>query len=345
MVALSFLHGGMLFAAPSIPVVALGIWWDSNTVSHHFIHLPFFRSNVWNRLYSIYLTLVLGFPQSLWRERHLAHHSGRATRIRWTPAIAMEASLVIGLWAALLMRSPRFFLTVYLPGYAIGLTLCYVHGFFEHAYGTKSNYGLWYNVPFFNDGYHVEHHLKPAEHWTRLPNHVSGETNTSRWPAVLRWIETCNLEMLEGLVLHSHFLQRAVLATHERALKKLLPELHGIRTVEIVGGGMFPRTMILLEKLLPEAEITIIDADAENIQAAMTFLNGRARMVHDFFDPSRPSPADLIVIPLCFIGDRSAVYKNPPCPNVLVHDWIWSRHGKGVVVSLWLLKRINLVQR
>jgi hypothetical protein len=30
---------------------------------------------------------------------------------------------------------------------------------------------------------------------------------------------------------------------------------------------------------------------------------------------------------------------------VIVHDWIWSRRARGVVVSWWLLKRANLVER
>ena len=39
LVALSFAHGGALFAVPSIPVIALGLWWNSNTVAHNFIHV------------------------------------------------------------------------------------------------------------------------------------------------------------------------------------------------------------------------------------------------------------------------------------------------------------------
>src|SRR6185295_1722079 len=86
LIGLSFMHGGLLLTAPSIPLIAVGLWWNSNTVSHNFIHLPFFRSAACNRLYSMYLTALLGFPQTLWRERHLAHHSGRAMRVRPTAA-------------------------------------------------------------------------------------------------------------------------------------------------------------------------------------------------------------------------------------------------------------------
>jgi hypothetical protein len=345
LISLSVAQGGVLLAVPSIPVIALGLWWNANTISHNFVHLPFFRSALSNRLYSLYLSLLLGFPQSLWRERHLAHHSGHAFRVRMTPAVVIETSLVLCLWTILLSQSPRFFLSVYLPGYAAGLALCYIHGYFEHAHGTKSNYGLLYNASFFNDGYHVEHHLKPAEHWTRLPIHVTGGTKTSQWPAVLRWIELLNLEMLEHLVLHSRLLQNILLKTHERALRQLLPRLPQVRTVRIVGGGLFPRTAILLDQLLPGAEITIIDASAANIDAAKPFLNGHTKVVHEFFDATRSAGADLTVIPLSFIGDRNALYRNPPGPAVLIHDWIWAKRTEGVVVSPWLLKRLNLIQR
>ena len=54
---------------------------------------------------------------------------------------------------------------------------------------------------------------------------------------------------------------------------------------------------------------------------------------------------DLTVIPLCLEGDRAAIYRHPPSSIVLVHDWIWRPRGKGAVVSVLLLKRINLVLR
>jgi hypothetical protein len=63
------------------------------------------------------------------------------------------------------------------------------------------------------------------------------------------------------------------------------------------------------------------------------------------FDSAISEDADLIVIPLSFIGDRGAIYRTPPARQVLVHDWIWSRHGSGAIVSVLLLKRINLVSK
>jgi hypothetical protein len=56
----AFAHGAALLAAPSIPLIAVGLWWHSNTISHSFIHLPFFRTPPWMSLYSLYLTVGLG---------------------------------------------------------------------------------------------------------------------------------------------------------------------------------------------------------------------------------------------------------------------------------------------
>src|SRR5262249_54091375 len=144
-------------------------------------------------------------------------------------------------------------------------------------------------------------------------------------------------------------LQGFLLTTHDRALRRLLPKLQHVRTVQIVGGGMFPRTAILLRRLLPEAEITIMDANAESLQTARSFIAEDIKLVHESFNAVHSVNADLVVIPLSFIGDRSAVYTNPPARAVLVHDWIWAKRRafcrNGVVVSPWLLKRLNLIQR
>jgi hypothetical protein len=348
LIALSLMHGLALMAIPSAPLIAVSVWWNSNTISHSFVHLPFFRSSWCNRLYSFYLTLILGFPQSLWRDRHLAHHSGLSYRVRLTTPILLEALLVFGLWGTLLSLFPAFFLTVYLPGYAVGMGLCYLHGYFEHAGGTVSHYGFLYNFSFFNDGYHVEHHLRPSAHWTQLPANPSANAKTSRWPAVLRWIDLIPLqgiEWLEGLALRSRVLQRMLLRTHGRALRALLPEMSNALTVKIVGGGMFPRTAILLRELLPETEITIVDASRENIDTSRGFLDGDVKYAHEFFTGVPDDETDLVVIPLAFVGDRRALYENPPAPIVLIHDWIWAKRGDSVVVSPFLLKRLNLVRR
>ena len=348
LVALSFAHAALLLAFPSSPLIAIGLWWNANTISHNFVHRPFFRSSALNRSYSIYLTLLLGFPQSLWRARHLRHHGQRCSR-HWSSAAGVEVTLVAALWTVLASRDAEFAAMVYLPGYLAGLALCSVQGYFEHAHGTTSHYGRLYNVLFFNDGYHVEHHLRSGEHWSALPRHVQHDARQSRWPPVLRWLDVLGLESLERLVVRSTSLQRFVVVSHERAFRALLPAVPGIRRVTIVGGGLFPRTALVLRKLLPDAPLTIVDASARNLETARAFLDGTIELRHGTYrvplEPAdgEPEEGHLVVIPLAFIGDRDRIYREPQTRSVIVHEWIWRRRAKGVTVSWLLLKRLNLV--
>lgn len=351
LVALSFAHAGLLIAFPSSPLIALGLWWNANTISHNFVHLPFFRSPVLNRVYAIYLTALLSIPHSIWRERHLRHHAGRDGSFRWTRVAFVETGVIVALWIALASVDPKFFATVYLPGYLVGLGLCHVQGHFEHARGTTSHYGWLYNLIFFNDGYHVEHHLRSSEHWTMLPRHTQRDAMHSRWPPVLRWLDSINLESLERLVLRSAWLQRYVVACHERAFRALLPTLPEIRRVTIVGGGLFPRTALVLQRLLPAVPLTIVDASAGNLAIASRFLDGAIEFRHCTYRllpgalSREPDEGHLVVIPLAFIGDRLRLYREPHAPVMLVHDWIWRRRAQGVTVSWLLLKRLNLITR
>ncbi len=353
-VALSAVHGGVLLLAPIAPVIAIGLWWNANTISHNFIHRPFFRHRAANRLYSAYLTLLLGFPQTLWRERHLRHHAENAPRLvggrpvterivgrsgLWTA----ELALLVAFWTLLAVFAPSWLLTAYLPGWAIGLGLCQLQGHYEHARGTTSHYGRLYNFLFFNDGLHVEHHLRPGAHWTELGRQVSPSAPRSRWPPVVRWLDAVGLEGLERLVLRSRVLQRFVLSAHARAFRRLLPQFADAGRVTIVGGGLFPRTALVLRELLPEAEITIVDASAAHVDLARPFLGDDVRLVRRAFEPGESIDADLVVIPLSFSGDRRMVYAHPPARVVLVHDWIFASRGSSAVVSWLLLKRLNLI--
>jgi hypothetical protein len=343
LVALAVAHGGLLLAQPSIALIALGLWWNANTISHNFIHRPFFRSRSLSLAFSCYLSLLLSLPQSLWRARHLAHH-GIRDRSSWHSA-TLDCVAVFALWAGLLVFAPHFVLTVYLPGFLTGLGLCYLQGHYEHVGGVVSHYGWLYNLLLFNDGYHTEHHAHPGRHWRELPSERLPEATSSRWPALLRWLECVNLCALERLVLHSPALQQFVLRRHELALRQLLDRLPVAPRVGIVGGGLFPRTAIILSHLLPASALSLIDLSAENLSIARCFIAGEAQYIHERFDAAAPNGFDLLIIPLSFVGDREAIYQRPPAQAVLVHDWLWRRRGTSVVVSWVLLKRLNLVVR
>ncbi len=342
-VALAVVHGMALIFAPSVAFVAIGVWWNSNTIAHNFIHLPFFRRRWINKLFSAYLSILLGIPQRLWRDRHLAHHANRRWRFSWSNQLATESLLIALLWTSLAAIAPRFLLSVYLPGYVIGLGLCYLQGLLEHDPEPISHYGRLYNLFFFNDGFHAEHHAHPAEHWTRLPAHSDPPNRISHWPAVLRWIERGGLDGLEHLVLKSKWLQRFVLSAHERAFREFVPVLQNPQRIGIVGGGLFPRTALVLQRIFPSSQITIIDADSRNLATARRFLNCEVEFRHEWFEPRSRCDFDVLVIPLAFRGDKWAVYQRPTAPAVLVHDWIWGKTDRSVVISWPLLKRLNLV--
>jgi hypothetical protein len=344
LVTLALAHGALLLAVPSLAVVAVGLWWNSNTISHNFIHRPFFRWRALNALFALYLSALLGVPQSIWRARHLAHHAGTACRLKPNTQMVTEVLLVLSLWGVLATFHGAFFLTAYLPGFALGLLLCWLHGHYEHSKGTISHHGLLYNCLFFNDGYHVEHHDRPGTHWTELPQQTASDVPTSRWPAVLRWLEGLSLEGLERAVLRWPLLQRFVLDRHERAFRRLLPALPAEPRIAIVGGGLFPRTLLVLHRLVPEASFTVIDRSAENIAVARALAPPGVRFEHACYDDTLVEGFDVVVFPLAFTGDREAIYHVPPAPVVFVHDWIWRRRGTSAIVSLLLLKRLNLVK-
>jgi len=330
--------------------IAIGVWWNANTVSHLFIHRPFFKSRWANAAFAVFQSAAMGFPQSVWRDRHIAHHAGRAYRFRLSRETQLQVATILGLWIAIVVVAPTFFITGYLPGYVGALLLCAVHGHYEHAGGTTSHYGRLYNLLTFNDGYHVEHHLHPSTPWHVLRSRREPAARASAWPAPLRWLECVSLDALERLTLRSPLLQRVVVRMHERAFRPLVAALPGAREIAIVGGGLFPRTALVVRRLLPDAHVTIIDASRANLERARAFMrDDTVTYVHRRWDAAATAaagaPWDLMVFPLAFDGDRDAIYTQPPAATVLVHDWIWRRRGASRIVSAALLKRVNLMRR
>ena len=345
LVLLALLHAFVLVNWPSLLLIAFGFLWNSNTIAHYFIHLPFFKQRFWNRCFSAYQTLLLGVPQRLWRDRHLAHHADVRWRLKWSRQLLYETGLVLALWVLLFVIAPKFFLTVYVPGYALGLCLCFLQGHFEHARGTTSHYSRLYNSLFLNDGYHVEHHAHPAAHWLNLPRRRAERARASRWPAALRWIESINLETLESFVLRSKILQRFVLSRHAAAFEALLKQVepHAFKNVAIVGGGLFPRTALVLRQLLPQCALTIIEENPEHIAIARRWLDEGVEYVVTHYDGASEREFDAVVIPLAFRGNREELCAKKAAKTLFVHDWIWRRRPQSQIISWLLLKRLNRV--
>lgn len=344
-VGLAGLHAVVLVLWPSWWVIALGTWWNANAIAHQFTHRRFFRKLVTDEGFSLFLSVLLGFPQRIWRQRHLAHHARSTWRWRNERGLAGECVAVASLWVGLAVLVPAFWVWQYLPGFAIAQGLCWLQGHYEHAGGATSTYARWWNVLFLNDGYHAEHHVWPRRHFRELPTSQVAGARVSRWPPVLRWLDVCSLEGLERVVLRSRWLQARVLDTHRRAIASLLPQCGEVRDVVIVGGGLFPRTALLLCELLPEARIMVVDASQRHLERARSFLSAKVVLREGRFTPGEELDADLVVVPLALVGDRESVYASPPGRCTLVHDWIWRTRGSSTVVSPLLCKRLNLVRR
>ena len=178
---------------------AVAMLWNAQAVSHNHLHNAFFKVRWQNRLFELYLSVLNGFSHSAWKKRHFWHHAGEAPRT-WRELSSYlnitEIALILAAWLALVLWIPAFFLQAYLPGFALGLFLCYLQGRYEHVgeqspMGGVSCYNRLYNLLFFNDGYHAEHHLHAQLHWTKLPSRriADRQCKQSSWPPVLRWME------------------------------------------------------------------------------------------------------------------------------------------------------------
>jgi len=354
--------------AASVAALAVSLVWASNTVAHIHVHAPLFRARVANGALSLYLTVLLGVPQTWWARRHLRHHGLPLARPRTAGAI-VEVILLASLWSVLCTTGAAWLL-VYVPAWALAAALCALQGHYEHAGAGAApavdHHGRIYNWLWFNDGHHAQHHRTPSAHWTTLaaPADRDARVPTSPWPPLVRWMTGLTgaaaalipaaLDLLERLPLGSPWWQRFVLDRHRRALAALLAGVDraAVRRVCIVGGALFPRTAWLLRELLPDAALIVVDASPRHVAAARALLRegaGDISYVTGRYDPAAPPEsargADLLVIPLAYRGARETFYVAPPAPLVLVHDWIWRRRGaRGAVVSAWMLKRINLVE-
>ncbi|MGE0144958.1 MAG: fatty acid desaturase [Planctomycetota bacterium] len=341
-------YASLLVLAPGGLVVALGVWWCANTVSHRFVHRPMFEGRGLDRALSFLLSSVMGFPQRLWRQRHLAHHAEVPWKLRLEPWLLAETALVTAQWAAIALLLPVSLAASIGLGFLAAQALCWMQGFFEHRGGTTSCHAAWWNLLFLNDGYHAAHHAQPRRHFAELPMIVVEGERVSRWPPVLRWLEVFSLDGLERVVVRRPWLQRLVLRAHRRALRTVVAGIPSPQRVTIIGGGLFPRSAILARELWPGARIEVLDCSADHLQLASKFpLDGVTfRQAH--FSPGERLDADLVFVPLALLGARDAVYASPPAAVTLVHDWIGSRRvgsssTRSVVVAWWLLKRIHVV--
>lgn len=345
-VALTLVPPLAWWAWPHPATVALVVWWLGNTVSHHAVHRRFFVAAGVERAFAVWLSLGLGVPQQLWAQRHLAHHAGAVPRVRWNRQLALEVSALALLWGIGLGSAGWSWLWVYATGLAGGLLLAVLHGHYEHRGGTTDIRARWWNVCMLNDGLHGAHHAAPGRHWRDLGPDLAPAARTSRLPPPLRWLRSFSLAALldgaEYLVLRWPWLRQRVLAAHRRAMDLVLAGEVPPQSIVVVGGGLFPRSAVLLHERYPRAQITIWDENGAHLAAAVAMLPAGVVWREQRFVPGAAIAADLVVVPLALRGARHLVLAHPPAPRVLVHDWAWRQRGVGCVVAWWLGKRLYL---
>jgi hypothetical protein len=358
-----------------VALLALALNWSANTVSHIQLHTPLFRGDAANRGFSLALGVLLAVPQTWWKRRHLAHHglldaSDEPARRRARVDGVVEVAALLAGVLALAAVAPGAFVTVYVPATLAGFLLCANQGHQEHARADAGVdvHARLYNRLWFNDGFHAAHHRRPEAHWTTLPAGALAGDVVSGLPPLVRWLERAPtvanglaafaIDALERAACALPFARRFLVATHARAFARLLAptDVARIREVTIIGGGLFPRTALVLARLLPDARLTLVDAVPAHLAQARAFLEEgphahahahiHIRYVSGVFDAASCAPApDLLVVPLAFRGERARFYREPPAALVAVHDWMWRVRGcRGARVSFLLAKRINLVK-
>jgi fatty acid desaturase len=154
-------------------IYSVSISWNINGVSHNFIHNPYFRSPLLNRLFSILESITVGFSQIFYECIHMQHHKGNADR----PDEHGEAELALFVTTFVILGILNWrYICFVLPFYYFGHCLSYLNGYYRHygrnpdepiAWGVSS-YDKLYNWIWFYNGYHAEHHFRPKVHWTQM---------------------------------------------------------------------------------------------------------------------------------------------------------------------------------
>jgi fatty acid desaturase len=126
---------------------------------------PWREESFWSYALLGYFRSDFGF---LLRE---VRRKGLLSWVIWESAALFALLIVMGL------LNPGGLVLFYLPVWYFGNAAAQAENYLEH-YGaipgnrktdSVSSYGRLYNLIWFNNGYHQEHHYRPQTHWTRIP--------------------------------------------------------------------------------------------------------------------------------------------------------------------------------
>lgn len=91
--------------------------------------------------------------------------------------VILETSALLAMILTFTVLNLHGLIAFYLPVWLLGNIAAQAENYLEH-YGafpgnrktdSVSCYGTFYNLIWFNNGYHQEHHYRPQVHWSRLP--------------------------------------------------------------------------------------------------------------------------------------------------------------------------------
>jgi len=194
---------------------------------------------------------------------------------------------------------------------------------------------------------------------------------------LLRHLYCHALNVLEYTTMNIPFIRDWVLAVHHSAFQRLLRGCRYNRIL-VVGGGIYPRTAIIMKSLYPHAQITIQDKSRESLKIAEAYLQRTHQelnisYLHKEYILSLPAttqysteystvPAttcgtnittvtttlttasqDLVICPLAFQSISTSRPIHVMYTRVR-HCWIWEHTDskKTTLVSYLLLKKLVL---
>lgn len=119
--------------------------------------------------------------------------------------LAVETLALGVFWGIMAWLNWRYFVFYYLTAYYVGWMLSYAEGYLEHYRcqpgnpfaNSVSSYNLLYNLLWFNNGFHQEHHWDPKIHWTKMrglheqikPKLLANGTRMLRGPHLTTFVE------------------------------------------------------------------------------------------------------------------------------------------------------------
>jgi fatty acid desaturase len=116
-----------------------------------------------------FLSFFRDDPKAIYKE--LKRKNPSDARFGLIEIFSFVALLALGFWL-----NWRFMVCFYLPFWYFGHCLSYLNGYYRHFGGNPdvpiawgvSSYHKLYNLIWFNNGYHAEHHFRPKMHWTKM---------------------------------------------------------------------------------------------------------------------------------------------------------------------------------